>query len=322
MRRALALSILTLFAVSLVLSIARRAQASGPTFTTIDFPGAASFTLAGDINKTGQIVGRYIDSSGINHGFLLSGGMFTSVTFPGAVWTRALGINNNGDSVGDYSLTDARGDNVHGYLLHAGKFFPFDFPGAATTVVVGIDTNGDMVGFYTLNLGNNTSITGEGGNNIHGFLLSKGVFTSIDFPGALSTQAWRINDHGEIAGRYLSTSDDKWHIYYRLGGGGFIPVTDFPGAVQSSPPGYAEVGGLNSQGDIASSYCGSSPCQHISNANVVANVHGFLLSNGVYTSIDFPAALGTISFGVNDSDDVVGAYEDPSGAIHGYLRTP
>lgn len=295
--------------------------ASGPTFATIDFPGASAFTLAVDINNSGEIVGRYIDSAGINHGFLLNNGTFTSITFPGAVWTRAIGINKSGDIVGDYSLTDARGDDVHGYLLHGGKFFPFDFPGAATTVAVGIDTNQDIVGFYTLNLGNNTSITGEAGTGIHGFLLRNGVFSSIDFPGAHSTQAWRINDSGEIAGRYESASDDKWHIY-RLSSSGFVPVADFPGAAQSSPPGYAEVGGFNLQGDIVSSYCSSTPCQNIFNPTVVANVHGFLLSRGVYSSIDFPAARGTVSFGINDGDDIVGAYEDASGVIHGYLRTP
>ncbi len=310
-----------LFALSLGLGVTSKSLPGDPTFTTIDFPGAAAFTLAVDINNSGEIVGRYIDIAGINHGFLLSGGTFTSVTFPGAVWTRAIGINSSGDIVGDYSLADARGDNVHGYLLHGGNFLPFDFPGAATTVAVGIDTNGDIVGFYTLNLGNNTSVTGEGGSRIHGFLLSNGVFSSIDFPGALSTQAWRINDNREIAGRYRSTSDDKWHVY-RLSGGSFVPVADFPGAAQSSPAGYAEVSGLNLHGDITSSYCNSTPCQNIFNPAVVASVHGFLLSGGIYTSIDFPAALGTLSLGMNDSGDIVGAYEDASGAIHGYLRTP
>ena len=40
----------------------------------------------------------------------------------------------------------------------------------------------------------------------HGFLLSNGVFTSIDFPLATSTQAWGINDDGEISGSFVDTS--------------------------------------------------------------------------------------------------------------------
>src|SRR5438876_468191 len=40
--------------------LAIRAHAAGPTFATIDYPGAAA-TLAVDINANGQIVGRFVD---------------------------------------------------------------------------------------------------------------------------------------------------------------------------------------------------------------------------------------------------------------------
>lgn len=290
--------------------------AAGPSFTTIDFPGAV-FTLAADINHTGQIVGRYADTTGINHGFLLSDGTFTSLTFPGAVWTRTIGINSGGDIVGDYSLTDVRGDkDVHGFLLHGGNYFSFDFPGAAATVAEGINTNGDIAGFYSGNTGSNT-----GSNNRHGFLLSGGAFTSIDFPGASSTEAWKINDHGEIAGRYQGTTNAKWHLY-SLSSGVFTSFPDFSGAAQMAPDGYAHVGGLNSQGDIATCYCSSTPCQNIFNSTVIAGVHSLLLSGGFYTSIDPPAALGSFALGINDIGDIVGTYEDSGGMIHGYLRTP
>src|SRR5215471_12238409 len=72
--------------------LANRAEAA--TYTTIDFPGAAA-TLAVDINELGQIVGRYIDGSGVNYGYLLNNGIFTSIAFPGASFTRAIGINCN-----------------------------------------------------------------------------------------------------------------------------------------------------------------------------------------------------------------------------------
>ncbi len=314
--------ILSLFgavlAVSLVLgTTTRKARAAGPTFTTIDFPGGF-VTAAVDINGMSQIVGRYTDTTGIVHGFLLSGVTFTSITVPpGALWTRALGINSGGDIVGDYSLTDARGDkNVHGFLLHGGNFSSFDFPGAAATVAEGIDTNGDIVGFYTSNDGTNTS---TGSNNRHGFLLSNGAFSSIDFPGAASTEAWRINDSGEILGRYRSTGDDKWHLY-SLEFGSFSAIADFPGAAQTAPDGYSHIGGLNLQGDITSIYCSSSACNNPFATS--ASIHGFLLSGGIYTSIDPPTATLSFALGINGSGDIVGLYEDASGAIHGYLRTP
>ena len=53
--------------------LARTAQAGNPTYTPIDYPGSV-FTLAAGINSGGEIVGRYVDALGLNHGFLLSGG--------------------------------------------------------------------------------------------------------------------------------------------------------------------------------------------------------------------------------------------------------
>ncbi len=291
-------------------------SATGPTFTAIDFPGGF-VTLAADINKTDQVVGRYTDIAGVVHGFLLKGSTFTSITVPpGALWTRAIAINDGGDIVGDYSLTDARGDkDVHGFLLHSSSFSSFDVPGAAATIAEGIDSKGDIVGFYTANIGTNTNTSAS---NRHGFLLSNGAFTSIDFPGASSTEAWRVNDNGVILGKYRSTTDDKWHLYL-LNSGSFSPLADFPGAAQSAPDGYAHLGGLNLQGDITSTYC-SSACNNLFSSS--ASVHGFLLSRGVYTTIEPASAILSLAFGINGGGDIVGAYQDPSGAIHGYLRTP
>ena len=300
-------------ALSFSLLLITKVPAGGPTFTPIDFPGGV-FNVAADINKTGLIVGRYTDAAGIVHGFLLSAGTFTSATFPGALWTRAIGVNNTGDIVGDFSLTSASGSkDVHGFLLKGGIFRSFDFPGAPNTVAQGIDSNGDIVGFYM--------DASESLHNRHGFLVSGGAFTSIDFPRAASTEAWRINELGEILGRYESSFDKKWHLY-RLSSGSFTAVADFPGAAQTAPARYSHLGGFNSQGGIASGYCNSTPCQNFSNDLVALRPHGFLLSGGVYTTIDFPGAIGTLAFSINDAGAIVGGYIDTSEAIHGYLRAP
>jgi hypothetical protein len=107
-----------------------------------------------------------------------------------------------------------------------------------------------------------------------------------------------------------------------LSGGSFTSIPDFPGAVQTAPEGYSHIGGLNSQGDITSNHSSSSPFNNLGNANVAVGLHGFLLSAGVYTSIDFPGALATIAPGLNDYGAIVGAYEALDGTIHGFLRTP
>jgi len=70
-------------------------------------------------------------------------------------------------------------------------FTPIDFLGASLTEAQGISPTGDIVGSY----GNATGV--------HGFLLSKGAFTTIpDFPGASTTDAKGINAEGNIVGFY------------------------------------------------------------------------------------------------------------------------
>jgi uncharacterized membrane protein len=283
--------------------LANRAAAA-PTYTRIDFPGAP-VTIAVDINDLGQIVGEYTFSTlDRRQGFLLSNGCFTSITFPGASFTRAIGINRDGDIVGDYVLAGSGSSNEHGYLLRGGVFTSISFRNADATIAQGINANGDIVGTYRNKQGK------------HGFLLHGGTFTSIDFPGADAyTEAWKINDNGEIVGRYAG-GDSKYHVYL-LSNGSLSSVPDVPGAVQVAPGNFSEAGGINNFGDILSNYGSSEPC----NLGSAGNVHGFVLSGGIYTAIDFPGANASLAFGINDSGLVVGPYADASG-IHGYLRTP
>jgi uncharacterized membrane protein len=59
------------------------------------------------------MVGRYT-VNGVTHGFLLSGGQFSSFDYPGATLTGATAISPNGDIVGRYS--DAN-NVLHGFIL-------------------------------------------------------------------------------------------------------------------------------------------------------------------------------------------------------------
>jgi uncharacterized membrane protein len=94
---------------------------SGGSFTTIEVPGAQS-TFPFGINGTGQIVGWFGDT-GLGqqctdrnkkptHGFLESGGIFTTIDVPGATQTCAYGINDLGQIVGSFS----DGTGTHGFL--------------------------------------------------------------------------------------------------------------------------------------------------------------------------------------------------------------
>ena len=47
-------------------------------------------------------------------------------------------------------------------------------------------------------------------------------------------------------------------------------------------------------------------------------MHGFLLSNGTYTAIDYPNASYTSANGINDLGEIVGQWTTPAGHTHGF----
>jgi hypothetical protein len=50
--------------------------------------------------------------------------------------------------------------------------------------------------------------------------------------------------------------------------------------------------------------------------------HGFLLSYGVYTTIDVPGAVDTFAEGINNLGQIAGYYVDASGNDHGFPLVP
>ena len=170
-------------------------------FTTIDPPGAA-FTNPLGISEWGDIVGRFClttpcQPQGSNvHGFLLSDGVFTTIDVPNARGTNAWKINARGDIVGGY--TDGDGTQ-HVFLLDGrkGDFIAVDTAGivASSNDNGAINSRRDIVGAYC----DRAPCTGAS-VDVHGFRLSSGVLTTIDVPGAFLTDAFGINERGDIVG--------------------------------------------------------------------------------------------------------------------------
>jgi uncharacterized membrane protein len=87
---------------------------SKDSFIPFDVPVAGSnLTEAWDLNARGEIVGRYRTSDGKSHGFLRNGVGYFSIDYPGATETRALGIADNGQIVGQYVASGV----THAFLL-------------------------------------------------------------------------------------------------------------------------------------------------------------------------------------------------------------
>ena len=117
---------------------------------------------------------------------------FTTIDFPGANQTRALGLNDNGDIVGTYR--DSSGVFL-GYLLSQGNFTTVDVPGSIQTRVLAINNLGVIGGHFL-----------DSSRVRHSFLLNHGAFTIFDFPGATATILQGMNDRDQVVGGYVDSS--------------------------------------------------------------------------------------------------------------------
>jgi uncharacterized membrane protein len=277
-----------LFLLTLLLGVAWPSPALGEiyTFATIDvpFPGAFQTSPTG-INDSGEIAGFYLTTGLVPHGFLLSGGDFSTFDSPTG-FTDFLGINNQGQIVGY--------DGRAGFVLTGGQFDVISVPGSTFTSAQGINNIGQIVGDtivsntatgFLLTDGNFSLISGTtralGINDLsqivgtvgtHGYLFTSGVFSPIDVLGALNTIPVDINNRGDIVGFYVEPSLIL-HGFI-LNQQGFTTI-DFPGSSST------QVFGINNQGQIVGVYQDAS------------GSHGFLA-----TAIPEPATWLLLAAGV------------------------
>ncbi len=115
-------------------------------------------------------------------------------------------------------------------------------------------------------------------------------FVTIDYPGAVSTNIFGINDNGDVVGSFVDGSGEHGYV---LSGGAFTAF-DWPGAT------WTEGWGINPQGEIVGQYGWF--------ANGFNTVHGFLLKDGVMSSIDVPNQPNTMPVKINPEGTIVGCY--------------
>jgi hypothetical protein len=106
-------------------------------------------TLAYEINNSNQlVVGYYIDSSGIPHGYYrdANGALHFPIDPSGSTGTILFGLNDSNWVVGRYA------DNsgvTHGlFFLPPNQFATFDYPGSTFTSLNGINDKGVICGRY------------------------------------------------------------------------------------------------------------------------------------------------------------------------------
>ncbi|HEY7389552.1 MAG TPA: hypothetical protein VH640_13645 [Bryobacteraceae bacterium] len=215
---------------------------------------------------------------------------FTTITDPNATGpTYVRSINNNGQVLGVYS--DAAG--THAFVDSSGSFANIAFDSPPETSVVSFNDAGHIVGWYT-----DVYPSGALGAS-HAYVYTNGTFTSFDFPGAPvygGTQAYAINDLGQIVGGYADGAGAQGFLY----SSGTINPLNLPFSLVTPAA-------INDKGEIVGQFgAGSSAAS-------------FLYANGTFTTIQDPnATQGTCATGINDNGEIVGYFFDSTGP-HGFV---
>jgi uncharacterized membrane protein len=231
-------------------------------------------------------------------GYLLDRGRFTPVAVPGATGTLPFDVNDRGQIVGAYDDPQGR---THGFLLDRGRYRTIDAPGSTGTHATGVS------GSAAFGMNNRGQIVGAyvgADNRIHGYVLDRGRFQTIDAPGTSDTVVFGINDRGQMT--VQSSSPDGPFFDLLLDDGEFTPLVP-PGAVGS------RAHKIDARGQVVGVFSGSDGVQR-----------GFTFRNGRYRTIDFEGADAT---GVNASNArgqivgyfVTGDLSQPTAVVRGAI---
>ena len=301
-----------------------RVAAPPPGITIFEAPGSMLTLALGTNLGVGRakkrIVGYYnlndsTSFSGITNGFefsLTTQGTKTTETFeivgPQNSDFGLFGVNDSGDLVGYQGATTS----PMGVILKGGLLTQLIPPvaGACDFLPLGINDSGTVVGEYQFNVNCNAA----DGWSERAVTWRNGVFTELPgYPGAGDSVLSGINSAGDIVGSAdIPLAGGYSEIGFLLSSGQYTSIV-YPGAIVTSA--Y----GINDAGDVVGSYCIGTfaDCN-----NGVAVTHGFLLSQGTYTTIDIPGEPVTYAQGINNAGEIVGAYLDAAGLFFGFISYP
>src|SRR5438094_1419279 len=284
-----------LFVFPLMGTFAQQAANSGSieVITTFDYPGTGNSTLPQKINERGDIVGVFLDSSGVTRGFVrFSNGSFSApIVDPNETvgCTEGRGINNPGTVCGDYAASDG---NLHGFFLSGGTFTEYDVPGAVFTAVLAINNPADFAGTFI-----------DGSGIQQAFVSVGGTLTLFSVPAAVATLAYDINDSKRLVVGYYIDSSGILHGYYRDTNGALHFPIDPSGSTGTI------LFGLNDNNWVVGRYADSS-----------GTTHGlFFVPPNQFSTFDYPGSTFTSLNGINDKGLICGRYVDASGIAHGFL---
>ncbi len=265
------------------------------TFESIEVEGV-DFLAVTASSDFGDYAGYTKNADGKEIAFTIIDGVFTTYDFPDAQKTRFYALGNNGQAAGYYVDSEGRHRGV--VLTTAGELQEYDFPGSVETEIWGIsDSTGNLTGNFKDASGVRR---GFSGNQI------------IEPPGATETYADFANLLGVVAGSYV----DAEGVYRPYG---LLPTGDFVSPeplISPEPPApinweYFFVHGLTDAIVI------------VARGKAVGDVpRTYVGTLGVLHEVQFPGAVSTEGWNINQDNSIVGYYDLADGRRHGFIAKP
>ena len=254
-------------------------------------------TRALAINDNGQIAGWTDFQHGVIHGFVNEDGSVTDLgAVDGGLKVRPEDLNDSAQVVG--AADQGANGGTRAFLWQLGSIANIDTFGGIQSSATGINNSGQIVGWFD----------GAGAGDRSAFLREGGVGAPLTRLPRFS-EAWAINDAGQIAGRYVY-SDGAMHGFVWKDG----LVTDL---------GEIGAGGhpqdINESGDVVGFFDGPN------------NMRAFVWQDGEFRDLNdliptdlIPPELNNrlrTAHGINDHSEILGVAE-VDGRVFAYLLKP
>ncbi|MGO8847820.1 MAG: hypothetical protein ACLQFI_21305, partial [Methylocella sp.] len=231
---------------------------------------------------------------------------YTTFSDPSAVYStysNAINDTNDGQVVGNY--VDSNGVS-HVILYGNGKYTMLNDPPGKATATADLNNEGQVDRQYvdsSNDVGNGSLFIKVGWNN--------GTYTTLNDPNAVppgGTVADGITNKKQVVGTYITSNGNFNGFSLQIGSYGSQTYTTI-----NYPPSLTTGGtiltGINTQGQLSGSWTDSS-----------GNTHGLIYSNGNWTQLDAPLAVGyTQASNINNNGEIVGYYTDSNGAFNGFV---
>ena len=277
----------TILLFLLAASLAGAQEVPAFVFHFVQYPGSTGTALYG-VSNNNIGVGIYFDSNGVQHGFMVQNGKFTTIDNPNGT-TYPIGVNSSGTIVGYYTFAI---DTV-AFAYANGVFTPVGPSGSDQVLAFGINDKGEISGeYFDLTTGQYEGWIGS---------ISTCCRTVIDPQSASSTTVFDTNVHGIATVDWV---DAKGNTEASLYNGTNYETVNVPGAANSN------IHAIDGAGDAVYSW-----------SDVSGNFHGAALIGRRFHKFDAPGCTGTFADGINDHHIIVGRCGTANNATEAFYVT-